>query len=82
LSCRASVVAFAVLMRIAKPAHSGYVLGVGASSCGKLMDTRKVRRTPAESDAHDLGVQIFKCQIGLLASDARGAILLGKTVKL
>jgi hypothetical protein len=78
MSCRTSVVAFAVLMMIAIPAHPGYMLGIGASSCGKWMEARKVRGTPAEAMHTSWVYGYLSAEAALLASDARDAVLLGK----
>lgn len=78
MSCRTSVVAFAILMMIAIPAHSGYVLGAGASSCGKWMEARKVRGTSAEATHTSWVYGYLSAEAALLASDARGAVFLGK----
>jgi hypothetical protein len=78
MSCRTSVVAFALLVMIAVPAQSGYVLGVGASSCGKWIESRKARGTPAEVIHTSWVYGYLSAEAALLASDARGAVLLGK----
>jgi hypothetical protein len=78
MSCRTSVVAFAVLMMNAVPAQSGYVLGVGVSSCGKWMEARKVRGTPAEVMLTSWVYGYLSAEAALLASEARGAVLLGR----
>lgn len=78
MSCRASVAAFATLMMIAMPAHSGYVLDVGASSCGKWIEARKVRGTPAEVTHTSWVYGYLIAAAARLESDARGAVLLGE----
>jgi hypothetical protein len=78
MSCRASVVAFAVLMMIVMPAHSAYVLSVGASSCGKWIDARKARGTPAEVMHTSWVYGYLSAEAALLGREARGAVFLGK----
>jgi hypothetical protein len=70
--------AFAALMMIAIPAHLGYMLGIGASSCGKWMEARKVRGTSAEAMHTSWVCGYLSAEAALLASDARDAVLLGK----
>jgi hypothetical protein len=77
MPCRTSVVAFAVFM-IAVPAYSGYVLGVGANSCGKWMEARKLRGTPAETMHTAWVYGYLSAEAALLTSEARGAVFLGK----
>jgi len=78
MSCRASVAAFAVLVMIGIPAESGYVLGVGAGSCGKWMEARKVRGASAEVMHTSWVYGYLRAVAALLESDARGAVFLGK----
>lgn len=78
MSCRVAVVAFTILMTIATPAGSGYVLDVGASSCGKWMEARKVRGAPAEVMHTSWIYGYLSAVAASLESDARGAVFLGK----
>jgi hypothetical protein len=79
--CRASVVAFAMLVLSAIPAGSGYVLDVGASSCGKWTEARRVRGTLAEGTHTSWIYGYLSAAAALLEGEARSAVFLGKNNK-
>jgi hypothetical protein len=78
---RTSVEALAMLMLSAMPAHSGYVLDVGANSCGKWTEARRVHGTPAEGTHTSWIYGYLSAAAALLEGEARSAVFLGKNDK-
>jgi hypothetical protein len=78
---RTSVEALAMLMLSAMPAHSGYVLDVGANSCGKWTEARRVHGTPTEGTHTSWIYGYLSASATLLEGEARSAVFFGKNDK-
>jgi hypothetical protein len=78
---RTSVEALAMLMLSAMPAHSGYVLDVGANSCGKWTEARRVHGTPAEGTYTSWIYGYLSAAAASLEGEARSAVFFGMNDK-
>jgi hypothetical protein len=78
---RTSVGALAMLMLSAMPAHSGYVLDLGANSCGKWTEARLVHGTPAEETHTSWVYGYLNAAAALLEGEARSAVFFGTNDK-
>jgi hypothetical protein len=81
VSCRESVVAFVMLWLSAMPAGSGYVLDVGASSCGKWIEARRLQGAPTQGMHTSWIYGYLSAAAASLEGEARSAVFSGKNNK-
>jgi hypothetical protein len=78
MTCRAIIVALAILVMAAPPAFSGYALDLGADSCGKWSEARRVRGTLSEATHTAWVFGYLSAAAAVLEGEARAAVFLGK----
>jgi hypothetical protein len=76
--CRTSIAAIAILAMSAMPAFSGYALDVGANSCTKWVEARKLRGGQAETMHTAWVYGYLSATAGLLVGEASSAVFMGK----
>jgi len=76
--CRTSIAAIAIWAISAIPAFSGYALDVGANSCTKWVEARRVRGGPTDTMHTAWVYGYLSATAGLLVGEASGAVFMGK----
>jgi len=78
MSCRTSIAAIAIWAMSAMPAFSGYALDVGATTCTKWVEARRVRGGAADIMHTAWVYGYLSATAGLLVGEASGAVFMGK----